>query len=181
MQKRTLITTSHRPTRNTRRFIKALSKLIPNAIRVNRGKLTLKLLALHAIDTNCDNVLIVRNRRGNPGFIDLYAISYPLLEITKVCTLKICGYSIDEKYKQLRNIKVSILRPISILNEFEVSSKLLECFLKTFNISLDDASLKTSDQSICVHIKKSRNRDGIEVVFSDCNTNTRYMLIRLCE
>lgn len=177
-----LITSSHRPTRNTRRFIKALSKVVPNAVKVNRGKQTFKLLALQAIDINADKILVVRNRKGNPGFIDVYKVAVASMELVKICTLRICGYSIDEAYKGIHQVETSIIKRGSALLESEFPSDTLECILKAFNISAFQSEQRVQRNSICVDIEhfKTRGRMGVEVTFNSCNSGTRYLVIRIC-
>ncbi|MEM0026766.1 MAG: hypothetical protein QXT53_03060 [Ignisphaera sp.] len=179
---KTLITSSHRPTRNTRRFIKVLSRIVPNAIKVNRGKLTFKQLALQAMDINADNILIVRNKKGNPGFIDVYKVVASTTELSKLCTLRICGYFIDDSYKGLHQVKASILKRGNILLESEIPPDLLECILKAFNISTFQNMQKMYGNNICVSIEpfKARDRTGVKVAFINCNNNSMYASISVC-
>jgi len=67
-----LITTSHRPSRRTRTLIRDLSHVIPGSVRVNRGKKSLEDLRQEAIKYGLDRVLVVGERKGNPGLLRFY-------------------------------------------------------------------------------------------------------------
>ena len=67
-----IITSSRRPTPTVRRFIKSLLIVLPNSVKISRGKLSFNMLALQALDLGSDKLLVVRNKKGNPGYIDVY-------------------------------------------------------------------------------------------------------------
>ncbi len=69
-----LITTSRRPNRRIRSFVKDLVSVIPGSIRVTRGHLSMKDLALDAVNLGASRVVIVADRRGNPGIIRSYSV-----------------------------------------------------------------------------------------------------------
>jgi len=62
-----LITTSRRPSRRTRSFIRDLYHVIPGAKRVNRGKKSAEDLKKLAIGEGLKRVLIVGTLKGNPS------------------------------------------------------------------------------------------------------------------
>jgi len=62
-----LITTSRRPSRRTRSFIRDLYHVIPGAKRINRGKKSVEDLKKLAIGEGFKRVLIVGTLRGNPS------------------------------------------------------------------------------------------------------------------
>jgi len=69
-----LITTSRRPTRRIRTFCRDLTRVIPNTVRTNRGKMNLEEVAEKAIEENLNRILIVDRWKGGPGRIRLYKI-----------------------------------------------------------------------------------------------------------
>jgi len=75
-----LITTSHRPTQKMRTLIKDLNRVLPNTIRTNRGKLSMKGVAEKALEYRADRVIIVERYKGSPGGILLYKITSDRLE-----------------------------------------------------------------------------------------------------
>ncbi len=64
-----LITTSRRPTRRTRSLCNDLVKVIPGAVKVNRGKMSIKDVAAKTLELNANAAIIISVYRGNPGKI----------------------------------------------------------------------------------------------------------------
>lgn len=67
-----LITTSRRPARRIRTFCRDLARSIPNAFRVNRGKLNFDGIAEKAVESNANRVIIVSRWKGGSGKIELF-------------------------------------------------------------------------------------------------------------
>jgi len=67
-----LITTTRRPSRRTRSFVRDLYHVLPNAIRRNRGKMSLEDLNELALQSGAERVLVVGTSRGNPSFLSFY-------------------------------------------------------------------------------------------------------------
>ena len=78
-----LITTSRRPTKRIRSFIKDLAKSIPNAVRRNRGKASTEDLCIEALARGLSRVLIVERWRGNPGIMRFILVGPRLCEHLK--------------------------------------------------------------------------------------------------
>ncbi len=70
-----LLTTSRRPTGRIRTFCRDLASSIPDAVRVNRGKMSLDGVAEKAIEVEADRVVLVDRWHGGPGKINLYRLS----------------------------------------------------------------------------------------------------------
>ncbi len=62
-----LITTTRRPSQRTRSFVRDLYHVIPNAIRRNRGKMSLEDVNEVALKLGAERVLVVGTKRGNPS------------------------------------------------------------------------------------------------------------------
>ena len=92
-----LLTTSRRPSYRLRSFLKDLSSILPNAIHINRGKKTLEDLLYDAIEFKADRLIIVGERKGNPG--------------------KILIYEVDSKQEELRKLSMLILRGVKLSRE----------------------------------------------------------------
>ncbi|MEM3536898.1 MAG: hypothetical protein QXP84_00085 [Candidatus Korarchaeum sp.] len=67
-----LITTTRRPSRRTRSFVRDLYHVIPTSRRRNRGKMSMEDLNELAIREGAERVIIVGTRRGNPSFLAFY-------------------------------------------------------------------------------------------------------------
>jgi hypothetical protein len=193
-----MLTTSRRPSRNTRRLVKALAKLIPGSVKINRGKLTFKLLALQALDLSYDKLIVVRNRKGNPGYLDLYVVRPPG-ELIKECTLNLCGYNIADSYSKVTNVKRVLLNLVpTLLSDTGVENidvvlktRILECIIKMFNVTVvrKDADTKKDARDICMYIvvhtsaKKNRStkRKLFEIEFTGCSNSEKYLTLSICK
>jgi U3 small nucleolar ribonucleoprotein protein IMP4 len=69
-----LLTTSHRPSRRTRSFIKDLAGVLPSATILNRGKKPINEILSYAYLAGFTHVFIVHERAGNPSAIVLFRI-----------------------------------------------------------------------------------------------------------
>ena len=69
-----LITTSRRPTQRVRTLCKDLNRVLPNTIRINRGKLSIRGVTEKALEYKADRVIIIERRKGGPGSILFYKI-----------------------------------------------------------------------------------------------------------
>jgi rRNA maturation protein Rpf1 len=70
-----LITTSRRPTPKMRTLCNDLARVLSNAIRLNRGKLSLQGLKEHALSRGVDRLIVVERRKGGPGLLRFYQFS----------------------------------------------------------------------------------------------------------
>lgn len=75
-----ILTTSLRPTRKIRSFCSDLQRVLPNVVRISRGKLALDRLAEKALGLKADGVVIVDRWRGGPSKISLYHVASKGLE-----------------------------------------------------------------------------------------------------
>jgi len=134
-----IVTTSRRPTPTVRRFVKHLAAVLPNAQYQRRGKLSFSMLALQAIDLDIDKLIVVRNRKGNPGYIDIYQVNHANKTLTKLCTLFICGYSIGriQRKAQSENGLKYIVAQDTIITSID-NEEITECLLLGFNIKVLD-------------------------------------------
>ncbi|AEM39787.1 Brix domain protein [Pyrolobus fumarii 1A] len=69
---RIIVTTSHRPTQRVRSFAKDLASVLPEAVKINRGKATLQDLYYEAYNYGAERVVIIGVKKGNPGVIRVY-------------------------------------------------------------------------------------------------------------
>jgi len=69
-----LITTSRNPTRRIRTLCNDLTRSVPNAVRVNRGKMNLEGIAEKALELDANRVIIINRWKGGPGKIELFQV-----------------------------------------------------------------------------------------------------------
>lgn len=65
-----LVTTSRKPSKNTRIFARRLTNVIPDSIYVNRGKQSVDELAGLAVSKGMVKIAVICDSKGNPGRID---------------------------------------------------------------------------------------------------------------
>ena len=70
-----LVTTSRKPSRNTRIFARNLANLIPNALYAARGKASVDDIASLASSKGLAKIAIACDRKGNPGRIEFISVS----------------------------------------------------------------------------------------------------------
>lgn len=87
-----LITTTRRPSRRTRSFVRDLYHVIPASKRINRGKMSMEDLNELAIREGMDRVIVVGTKRGNPSFLAFYEPSPSYLKPLSI--LKLDGVSL---------------------------------------------------------------------------------------
>jgi len=66
-----LITTSRKPSNQTRSFSRGLSKVFPSKY-LNRGKMSIRDVLLNAHEFGSENIIIVSQIKGNPSRITFY-------------------------------------------------------------------------------------------------------------
>ncbi|MHA1789955.1 MAG: hypothetical protein ACTSWR_00325 [Candidatus Helarchaeota archaeon] len=69
-----IITTSRRPKPPTRILCKFLTNLIPNSIKFNRGRSSLKDLIIKANELNSNLIILIDSLKGNPSRIRFFKI-----------------------------------------------------------------------------------------------------------
>lgn len=183
-----LITTSHRPTPTIRRFAKSLTLALPQARYVTRGKLTFAMLALQAFDLGAERVLVIRGRKGNPGYIDVYRVNYLDKSLDKLCSMCICGYIINRVERKAKHyMSKHIVMTDKIVDN--ICEDLAECLLVGFNIvtlRLTSPFQYDPKEAIIVNVRKTVRKDRIqeplyEISFKYCNGDTVGPVIRVCK
>jgi len=121
-----LLTTSHRPSRRVRTFLKELSSVIPNSIRVNRGKKTLEDLFLYALASRVDRIVIVNCVKGNPSSILVYNVDLDSKVMKRRYLIKILGVKLWREVEN--NIKIYDPKSICVdVSEIEDDESLRLC------------------------------------------------------
>lgn len=191
---KTLITSSHRPTPNVLKFIKHLVSILPNTRYQSRGKLSLSLLALQAIDLDVEKVLVVRSRKGNPGYIDVYQVDYLGKLLVKLCTMYICGYSIGTiQTKKLNFTPKYLIVPSKIIDNIK-DDEIVECILAGFSTKVCNGIPKRLSNNnmksvVLMDIKRAAKKDFstcdavsvYEIEFKDLKGDVIGPVIRICK
>ncbi len=83
-----IITTSRRPSPRTRSLVKDLVDVIPGAVRLTRGHMSMEELAIEAKIRGAHRILVIASRQGNPSLLRFYGISGGSVENTSSLLIK---------------------------------------------------------------------------------------------
>ncbi|MCE4604684.1 MAG: hypothetical protein F7B20_06945 [Aeropyrum sp.] len=72
--KRILVTTSRRTSPRVRSLVKDLAQTLPGAFKFTRGHYSMVELAREALLVGADRLVVISERRGNPGIIRVYDV-----------------------------------------------------------------------------------------------------------
>ena len=95
--KNVIITTSRRPSNRSRTFVKELSSIIPNSIRLTRGHLSLKNINEICLNYNIESIVIVYDSNGNPSKIVALKPSMDSEKPEYIFSLRIKGVSLRKE------------------------------------------------------------------------------------
>ncbi len=85
-----VLTSSRNASTRMRQFLNELEVVIPNAVKINRGRLSIIEVAGNAFNLGADTILYIGSRGGNPGFMRFLRIRNGLIEVMPYF-LKILG------------------------------------------------------------------------------------------
>jgi len=142
-----LLTTSRNPTPTIRSFCNDLTRVIPNIVRVNRGKMSTDEVAEKALEHDADRVVIVDQWQGRPGSIKFFRIGESGL-VSILPIIQVAGIRLQREFG-ISKVK----HALSLVSE--PAGKLLsvaEAVSKFFNIpvlSMDEA-IKTGPTLMCI-------------------------------
>lgn len=125
-----LITTSRKPTQRIRSLCHDLERVVPNAIHISRGKLSLSETIEKALEKEADRIIVVERWKGGPGRIRFYqtasdaATSFPLLILGGVKT----QIDFGKRRRLSKNLVLTVTKNPS--KEIEELAQFLSTFLK---------------------------------------------------
>jgi len=79
-----ILTSSRDASKRTRRFLRELSYVVPNSIRVNRGRTSLSEVFDKARSLNASKVILVSTIKGNPSLILVFGTDKRLLHVLRI-------------------------------------------------------------------------------------------------
>lgn len=125
-----LITTSRRPTPKMRTLCNDLTRVFSNAIRLNRGKLSLQGLKEHASSRSIDRLIIVERRKGGPGLLRFSQFS-PSGVWQVLLTLSLDGVTTQDDMGRRTRLRCDVVTIVEGLNgHLEKIATALSLFLK---------------------------------------------------
>lgn len=144
---RILLTTSRNPTDKMRTFCNDLAGMLPNALRVNRGKMSSEQLAEKALENGAEHVIVVNRWQVGPGTINFIRIGQSgLISIPPI--IRVGDIKLRRDFKVFSKVKpVRALAFFSSVPSDEVK-KFAEMLAKFFGIpllSVDELAKKSEN------------------------------------
>lgn len=126
--KKILLTTSRNPTSRIRTFCNDLTRVIPNIVRLNRGKMNIGEVAEKALEYGADRVFIVDRWQGGPGKIEFFHVGtwglVPVPPILYVAGIRLQREFAPVKLKPAHSLAITQ----SVKNSKEIADSLSEFF-----------------------------------------------------
>lgn len=138
-----LITTSHKPSPRLRSFVKDFASVIPGTLKLNRGKKTLEDLLYDAIELNADRLIIVGEKKGNPGSIRVYLIDREEEKLRELAYYSIKGVKLSRENPYATRIyNPTVLMVDSSNVKSSVEEEFIDIFSKSFKAKIHVGSLE---------------------------------------
>lgn len=156
---RIIITTSRRPRPRSRSLVKDLVSVIPGSIRLTRGHSSYEDLAREAIRLNADRIVVIGERKGNPGIIRVYEPTREL-KLVNIVTFIVLGVKLA---REARSSKPQ--EPKALLVETdgsEVADEFAEAMIRAFHAKLKVED--RTDDSVIAYIK-TLSEDSVRLEF----------------
>lgn len=151
-----LITTTRRPSRRTRSFVRDLYHVIPASKRRNRGKMSMEDLNESAIKEEADRVIIVGTQSGNPSFLAFYEPSP--FRLKPISLVRLDGVSLrrevtDRRAPHARRLGIAYSR-----EDLRDGAEILARSFKTPILGQSLEELRTGDKACEVALLLSSNK-----------------------
>lgn len=151
-----LITTTRRPSRRTRSFVRDLYHVVPDSMRRNRGKMSMEDLNGLAIKEGADRVIIVGTQRGNPSFLAFYEPSP--FRLKPISLVRLDGVSLRREVTDRRAPCARRLGIVYSSEDLKDEAKVLARSFKTHILSQSLEELRAGDEACEVALLLSSNR-----------------------
>ncbi len=162
-----LITTSHKPSRRLRSFLKDLTSILPNAKKINRGKKKIEDLLYDAIELKASRLIILREYKGNPAGIDVYGIDYDNEKLKPLASFHIRGVRLSrETVEAVRIYNPRVLAIYAGQSSHRLEEEFIDIFVKAFNVKMHLGTIEEAAGEIDVlAIPKWDSREKIIKLF----------------
>ncbi len=137
-----IITTSREPSRRTRSFVNELVKVVPQSLKLVRGKLTLQDLASKSVVKRAYGVLIVFQKKANPSALVYHEINEAILR--RKFLLRIKGIKLRREIPNSQaplNIRRLVINPVN-LEATGILLELVSAFIEIFRPELTSSCNK---------------------------------------
>ncbi len=171
MNSKVLITTSRRPSPRTRSFIKDLVSLIPGAMKINRGHLTMEELTLLALSKGCDRLVVVGERKGNPSIIRIYDLQRGGVH-KNIVSVKVLGVALSREIK--RPLPPRQPRDLYVKVESDEVVDFAEALMKGLHLKVYVNSIKIRRETL-IGILRKDERDENNAILEFMNQKNEYV------
>ncbi|MEM1927352.1 MAG: hypothetical protein QXS85_01250 [Acidilobaceae archaeon] len=146
-----VVTTSRRPSRRSRSLVKDLVSVLPSATRFTRGHASMEDLARLALALSASRVVVVSERKGNPGFIRVYVPRAEPLSLELLSVFSLRGVKLA---REVGSRAPSRPRALYVASDgSEASDRVAEELIKAFHAKLlvDEAPRDSIIASVSAH------------------------------
>ncbi len=162
-----LLTTSHKPSRRLRSFLKDFASILPGAIKINRGKRKLEDLLYDAIELKASRLIILREFKGNPAGIDVYRVDTEEEVLKLIASFHIRGVRLSrETIEAVRIYNPQTFAIYAGQITHRIEEEFVDVFVKAFNVKMHLGTIEEAAGKIDVlAIPKWDNRERIVKLF----------------
>jgi len=156
-----LLTTSRQPTERIRTLCRELVRVIPNALRVNRGKLSLDGVTEKALEFGANRIIIIDRWKGGPGKIQFFhAGSEGLIPVPP--TIYVSGARLQREFKS----RVGKIRPLTLTASSEGSQtgKLAEALSNFLEVPKSTEERVSSVYQASIHVSSDAS-GSVQITF----------------
>ncbi len=133
MDGRIIVTTSRRPSPRSRSLVKDLVSVLPGGVRLTRGHMSHVDLAREALLIGADRVVVIGERKGNPGVMRVYEPTRGL-ELKHIVTMVILGVKLSREAGASKPVNPRFL--VIETDGSAISEEFSEAFIRAFHAKL---------------------------------------------
>ncbi len=134
-----------------------LQRVLPNAIRINRGKLSIEGAYEEALGNNADRIIVVERWKGGPGSLKLYALPFTPKTFT---VLQLSGVKLQDEFGQKMAIHKGLV--VTVDRGASPQAKDLAEFLSEF-LKIPILSVLPAEAKASMHFSAQGNKIKISV------------------
>lgn len=158
-----LLTTSRNPTPRIRTFCNDLAKVIPDVVKVNRGKLSMDGVAEKTLELGADKVIIVDRWHGGPGKIGFFQVGASgLMGFSPA--LFVAGIRLQREFGHIRLKPTRSLAITTPSKRDEQTVKVATSLSRFFNVPIFSVDEKPSEYTMKMQVSYNTER-RIQITF----------------
>jgi len=155
-----LLTTSRSPTPRIRTFCNDLTRVMPNMVRVNRGKMSMDEVAEKALEHGADRVVVVDRWQGEPSKIEFFHIGASGL-VHVPPSLYIAGIRLQREFAPTR---LKRFHSLVITQSLGNSLEIVDSLSKFFNLPVLPEKEASSQYPVAMRVSKDA-AERVQITF----------------